>query len=65
MSKKEVLSCDMVRSCTAPVTHIDNKGWTYCEVHGPLRRAHGTPCRKMTAAEIKKLESGQTIPYRR
>jgi hypothetical protein len=61
----EALTCDMVRGCANPVTHIDNKGWVYCEKHGPIRRMHGTPCRKMTAAEVKRLESGQTIPYRR
>lgn len=51
------------RDCTLPVTHVDNRGFVYCSSHGDHRRASGTPCRKMTRAEIKRLEEGGTISY--
>jgi hypothetical protein len=60
----EKLTCDMERSCTRPVTHIDHKGFVYCTPHGEQRRTNGTPCRKLRPGEIEKLESGQTIRYR-
>ena len=56
------LSCDMEKGCKKPVTHIDNKGYTYCTEHG-ARRKSTVPTRKLKPAEIKKLESGQTIRY--
>jgi hypothetical protein len=59
----EKLTCDMERSCTRPVTHIDNKGWMYCTPHGEQRRTSGKPCRKLRSGEIETLESGRTIRY--
>ena len=58
------LSCDMDRTCTAPVTHIDRKGWIYCATHGPERRASGIGCRKLTKAELRTLGEGKPIAYR-
>lgn len=59
------LTCDMERTCTSPVTHIDVKGWVYCATHGPERRQHGTRCRKLTPTEIQQLRAGQPIAYQR
>lgn len=52
-------------SCPGPASHIDNKGYVYCERHGLARRASGAPTRKLTAAESKKLARGETISYAR
>lgn len=56
------LSCDMEKGCTAPVSYVDNKGYIYCTRHGVMRRVI-RPCRKLTAAELKRLQAGQTISY--
>lgn len=45
------MKCDMEKTCTATVTHIDNRAFVYCTHHGLQRRAGGTPCRKMRAWE--------------
>lgn len=55
------MRCQMRDDCESPVTHIDNKGYVYCADHGPQRRASGTPCRKLTRAELNTLRSGQPI----
>jgi hypothetical protein len=51
------LRCDMHRECPDEVTHIDVKGFVYCTKHGRQRRFY-QPCRQMTTAEIKQLQSG-------
>jgi hypothetical protein len=43
------------------LTHIDNKGFTYCASHGPQRKAGGVPCRKLKPSEVKLLQAGQPI----
>jgi hypothetical protein len=48
-------------ACCNTVTHIDNKGYIYCERHGLQRRSSGTPCRKLRPSELKTLELGQPI----
>jgi hypothetical protein len=58
------MHCDMEANCKAPVTHVDHKGYVYCESHGKRRRASGIACRKLRPAEVKQLEAGQTIRYR-
>lgn len=58
------LQCDMRENCQNPVTHIGNKGWTYCAKHSKDRKGYERT-RKMTKAEIKKLESGGQISYSR
>lgn len=53
-------------SCGVPVTHIDEKGFVYCEYHGLLRRACGVLCRKLRGHELKRLEAGKPLlRYRR
>ena len=59
-----ILSCQMDDACTKTVTHIDNKGFVYCHDHGVARK-RDKPCRKMSRAEIKRLEAGLTISYTR
>lgn len=56
-----VLLCDRDRSCCAPVTHIDQKGFVYCTNHGLSRRSCGIPCRKLRDYEIRKLGRGETL----
>jgi hypothetical protein len=55
------LLCDGKKDCQAPVTHIDNKGFVYCEPHGKWRKSTGTPCRKLTGPELKELEAGKPL----
>lgn len=57
------LTCDMQESCESEITHVDNKGWLYCDHHG-AQRNRSTPCRKLQAGEITRLENGQTISWR-
>lgn len=57
------LRCDMRRECEQPVTHIDDKGYVYCAGHGLSRRAAGHRCRKLRAAELRRLHSGQPIAH--
>ena len=59
------LFCLMVPGCLQPVAYIDHKGYTYCAAHGPERRKGGTACRKLAASEVKALQRGDTISYRR
>ena len=60
-----VLRCDWSRDCARPVTHVDNRGFLYCELCALRRKAGGTPTRKLRPGEIKKLERGETIRYAR
>lgn len=50
------LECDMTQDCQAPVTHIDNKGYAYCQEHGLMRQSR--PCRKLRGWELRRLERG-------
>ena len=54
------LHCDMKRDCSGAVTHIDEKGYGYCAVHGEQRKLT-MRCRKLSAAEVGKLERGESI----
>lgn len=56
------VKCDGHRDCTAPVTHVDNKGWAYCAEHGADRKAW-RPTRKLRAWELARLMVGKTIAY--
>lgn len=58
--RSEGLRCDTNETCTEPVTHIDNKGFTYCAGHGVVRRS-SHPCRKLRTHELRKLQRGETI----
>ena len=57
----KVLTCDMVKGCVAPVTHIDNKGFLYCTKHGLDRRYSYVPCRKLRQHEVNRLLRGEQV----
>lgn len=57
------LHCEMVKGCNQPVSHIDVKGYVYCETHGKQRRMAGTRCRKLRPEELKKLRHGETLSH--
>ena len=52
------------QDCPSKVTHIDEKGYAYCTPCGIQRKASHR-CRKLTGAEIKRLQAGLTISYER
>jgi hypothetical protein len=57
------MTCDMTKSCTAPVTHIGEKGYIYCTEHAIERRRYvGEHTRKMRAWELKLIEAGKSLP---
>lgn len=60
--RPELLQCDMEAQCTAPVTHIDAKGYLYCKRHGQQRQC-SMRCRALNPAELKRLQAGGTIVY--
>lgn len=53
----KTLACDMVAGCSAPVSHIDDKGYVYCAPHG-LDRRGARPCRKLRPYELRRLSRG-------
>lgn len=55
-----ILACDGEAGCCAPVTHIDNKGYIYCEGHGLARRTY-RPCRKLRPHELRTLRRGEPV----
>lgn len=59
------LACDMTHECLAKVSHIDDSGFVYCAHHGLARKSYGHLCRKLTAGELRTLENGGQIRYRR
>jgi len=56
----EALKCEFERNCKKPVTHIDAKGYVYCEDHASRRDVR---IRKLRPAEISKLEDGGTVKF--
>jgi hypothetical protein len=56
------LRCEMNFTCAEPVTHIDEKGFTYCAAHGVNRR-NVCRCRKLTATETRTLQRNGAIAY--
>jgi hypothetical protein len=50
-----------VEKCAEKITHIDVKGFIYCSICGPIRKATGVRCRKLTPKELKQLESGEPL----
>ena len=54
------LTCDMEQTCTAPVTHIDIKGYVYCRQHGIARKIY-CRCRQLTRAELAQLHAGEPL----
>lgn len=60
------LTCEMSKNCQKPVTHIGSKGYVYCTPCALERRASGYErTRKMTKAELAKVQSGTPIRYQR
>lgn len=60
-SEPRALQCDMRRECTEPVTHIGEKGYTYCAEHVADRRGVER-CRRMRAWEVDLLRAGKPLP---
>lgn len=58
------LKCQWDDHCDCAVTHADNKGFLFCTEHGISRR-RVRPCRKLLKREIKSIEEGGVIPWRR
>jgi hypothetical protein len=56
------LRCGMHAECVEPVSHVDEKGFTYCAGHGAARRTF-CRCRKLTATESRTLQSGGAVAY--
>jgi hypothetical protein len=50
----------MPGKCTDHVTHIDEKGFVYCNTHG-MHRQGVMRCRKLKAKELGQLESGKPL----
>lgn len=42
------------------VIYIDNRGFIYCAKHGRARQSD-TPCRKLRAHELRRLERDETV----
>lgn len=45
----------------ARVAYIDEKGFAYCAVCGPIRKGSGRRCRKLRLHEIRRLEAGKPL----
>lgn len=60
---QRVVSCEMRRECTAPVTHIGDKGYVYCAEHAQIRRASGYEhCRRLRQWELRLLRADVPLP---
>lgn len=55
-----MLKCEFKDGCPHPVTHLDPKGFIYCTMHAVIRKAY-CRCRKLTPAELKRLQAGTPI----
>ena len=56
------LRCDMDRECTAPISHIDEKGFIYCREHGIGRRDSGRRCRALARYELARIQDDKPLP---
>jgi hypothetical protein len=54
-------TCDMVKGCTNPVTHIGEKGYVYCAEHVGDRKGVER-CRKMRMWELDRVNAGKQLP---
>lgn len=50
--------------CKTNIKMIDNKGFIYCENCGNIRKQYRS-CRKLTKTELKDLNEGKSISYKR
>lgn len=58
-----MLHCDMKANCMLLVTHIDHKGYIYCDNHAQQRMASGVPVRKLTFVERQQIADGKPISW--
>jgi hypothetical protein len=58
----EMPSCDGVKDCQEPVTHITNRGFVLCAKHAPARNDSYTRARKLAVWEKKLLAEGKPVP---
>lgn len=58
----KTLQCEMSKECHEPVTHIEEKGFIYCEGHARTRRQYGRHARKMRTWELKLIHAGFPLP---
>lgn len=57
------MQCQMTGKCTAPVTHIGNKGYIYCTEHALDRRSSRyEQTRAMRPWEVALLATGESLP---
>jgi hypothetical protein len=54
------LCCAGEKDCNGSVTYIDEKGFVYCGIHGPIRSFYRR-CRKLKPKELTQLESGTPL----
>ena len=54
------LQCDMRADCSAPVTHVDEKGYVYCAEHGEQRKSVRA-CRRLATMELRQLRMGMPL----
>jgi hypothetical protein len=55
-------TCDKKKDCPEPVTHIDDRGFVYCAVHGPaMSDGYYRRCRKLRPHELNRINRGETI----
>jgi hypothetical protein len=56
------IQCEMSDDCKQSATHIEDKGWVYCQEHGEQRRGiHRV--RKMRPWELRLIEAGKCLIY--
>lgn len=58
----KTLKCDGIKDCKNPISHIDSRGFIYCEKHGYFRSQY-EKCRKLKQNELKLLELDKPIKY--
>lgn len=54
------VKCAMLENCNNQVTHIDKKGFVYCQAHGVQRKAY-IATRKLKPAELKRINENKTL----
>ena len=56
----QVLKCSGEKDCNGNVTHLDDKGFVYCAIHGPIRSTY-IRCRKLNTKELAQLKLGKPL----
>lgn len=57
---KYTMQCDMNKECKKQVTHIDHRGFIYCEDCAKIRKLSNS-CRKLSSHEKKEIEAGKPL----